>query len=155
MTPIPLVQLSNPNVTEQDVEEVQHGLEAVQIAGSEVQRLQEKQRAAVQRAVRQRPRAEDGTSGSPIHPDLQDLSFGSLGPEHRYARPRSPTGFLPAETIVIGICHRRYGRTRGRTKTGKSVTARFRILVTTNLLTRRRVGMRESRRARARAKRTL
>lgn len=74
-------------MTEQDVEEVQHGLEAVQIAGSEVQRLQEKQRAAVQRAVRQRPRAEDGTSGSPIHPDLQDLSFGSLGPEHRYALP--------------------------------------------------------------------
>jgi len=80
-------KLSDPNVTEQDVEEVQHGLEAVQIAGSEVQRLQEKQRAAVQRAVRQRPRAEDGTSGSPIHPDLQDLSFGSLGPEHRNLPP--------------------------------------------------------------------
>lgn len=80
-------KLSNPNVTEKDVEEVQQGLEAVQIAGSELQRLQEKQRAAVQRAVHQRPRAEDGTSGSPIHPDLQDLSFGSLGPEHRNLPP--------------------------------------------------------------------
>jgi len=80
-------------VTEKDVEEVQQGLEAVQITGSELQRLQEKQRAAVQRAVHQRPRAEDGTSGSPIHPDLQDLSFGSLGPEHRYARPVVPQVF--------------------------------------------------------------
>jgi len=72
-------------VTEKDVEDVQQGLEAVHIAGSEVQRLQEKQRAAVQRAVRERPRAEDDSPRSPIHPDLQDLSFGELGPEQRYA----------------------------------------------------------------------
>jgi seryl-tRNA synthetase len=71
-------------VTEKDVEEVQQGLEAVQITGSEVQRLQEKQRAAVQRAVRQRTLPEDGTTGSPLHPDLQDLSFGELGSEQRY-----------------------------------------------------------------------
>jgi hypothetical protein len=70
-------------VTEKEVEEVQQGLVAVQLTGSEVQKLQEKQRAAVQRAVRQRPRTEDSPSGSPIHPDLQDLSFGALGPEHR------------------------------------------------------------------------
>ena len=74
-------------MTEKDVEEVQQGLEAIQIAGSEEQKLQEKQRAAVQRAVRQRPRTEDSPSGSPIHPDLQDLSFGALGPEQRYAGP--------------------------------------------------------------------
>jgi LAS seventeen-binding protein 5 len=71
-------------VTEKDVEEVQQGLEAVHVSGSEVQRLQERQRAAVQRAVRQRSRQEDDTLGSPIHPDLHDLSFGELGPEHRY-----------------------------------------------------------------------
>jgi hypothetical protein len=72
-------------VTEKDVEDVQQGLEAAHITGSEVQRLQEKQRAAVQRAVRERPRAEDDSPRSPIHPDLQDLSFGELGAEQRYA----------------------------------------------------------------------
>jgi hypothetical protein len=70
-------------VTEKDVEDVQQGLEAAHIAGSEVQRLQEKQRAAVQRAVRERPRVDDSPR-SPIHPDLQDLSFGELGAEQRY-----------------------------------------------------------------------
>ena len=70
-------------MTEKDVEDVQQGLEAAHIAGSEVQRLQEKQRAAVQRAVRERPRVDDSPR-SPIHPDLQDLSFGELGPEQRY-----------------------------------------------------------------------
>jgi len=73
-------------VTEKDVKEVQQGLEAVRISGSEVQKLQEKQRAAVLRAVRQRSRTEDDAS-SPVHPDLQDLSFGELGPEERYAVP--------------------------------------------------------------------
>jgi hypothetical protein len=72
-------------VTEKDVEDVQQGLEAAHITGSELQRLQEKQRAAVQRAVRERPRAEDDSPRSPIHPDLQDLSFAELGPEQRYA----------------------------------------------------------------------
>ena len=85
VSPIHLDQLSKPNVTEKDVEDVQQGLEAVHIAGSELQRLQEKQRAAVQRAVRERPRAEDDALESPIHPDLHDLSFGELGPEQRYA----------------------------------------------------------------------
>jgi LAS seventeen-binding protein 5 len=80
-------------VTEKDVEEVQQGLVAIQLTGSEVQKLQEKQRAAVQRAVRQRPRTEDSPPGSPIHPDLQDLSFGALGPEQRYADPVVPHPF--------------------------------------------------------------
>jgi len=80
-------KLSKPNVTEKDVEDVQQGLEAVHIAGSEVQRLQVKQRAAVQRAVRERPRAEDDSPRSPIHPDLQDLSFGELGSEQRNLPP--------------------------------------------------------------------
>ncbi|KAI0308191.1 hypothetical protein B0F90DRAFT_1621443 [Multifurca ochricompacta] len=80
-------KLSKPNVSEKDIEEVQRGLEAAHIAGSEVQRLQEKQHAAVQRAVRHRSRAEDDVSESPIHPDLQDLSFGALGPEQRNLQP--------------------------------------------------------------------
>ena len=74
-------------MTEKDVEDVQQGLEAVHITGSEVQRLQEKQRAAVQRAGRERPQAEDDALGSPIHPDLHDLSFGELGAEQRYVGP--------------------------------------------------------------------
>lgn len=79
-------KLTKPNVTEKDVEDVQQGLEAAHIAGSEVQRLQEKQRAAVQRAVRERPRVDDSPR-SPIHPDLQDLSFGELGAEQRNLPP--------------------------------------------------------------------
>ena len=82
-------------MTEKDVEDVQQGLEAVKIAGSEVQRLQEKQRAAVQRAVRERPLAGDDALGSPVHPDLQDLSFGELGPEQRYAGSLIPQLFRP------------------------------------------------------------
>lgn len=85
-------------MTERDVEEVQQGLEAVQITGSEVQKLQEKQRAAVQRAAHQRFRTEDSPSGSPIHPDLQDLSFGALGLEQRYAGPVLPQPSL-VETL--------------------------------------------------------
>ncbi|KAI0257152.1 hypothetical protein BJV78DRAFT_1160636 [Lactifluus subvellereus] len=83
-------KLSKPIVTEKDVEEVQQGLEAAHISSSEVQRLQEKQRAAVQRAVRQRSRPEDDAEGShvvTVHPDLHDLSFGALGPEHRNLQP--------------------------------------------------------------------
>src|ERR1700691_1241573 len=88
-------QLSKPNVSEQDVEEVRQGLEAADIAGFEVQKLQDKQRAAVQRAVRRHSRTEDDALGSAsVHPDLHDLSFGTLGPEQRCAEPsisRPPT----------------------------------------------------------------
>ncbi|KAH8997314.1 hypothetical protein EDB92DRAFT_1406640 [Lactarius akahatsu] len=81
-------KLSKPNVSEQDVEEVRQGLEAAEIAGSEIQKLQDKQRAAVQRAVRRYSRTEDDALGSTsVHPDLHDLSFGALGPEQRCAGP--------------------------------------------------------------------
>jgi len=81
-------KLSKPNVSEQDVEEVRQGLEAADIAGSEVQKLQDKQRAAVQRAVRRHSRTENDASGSAsVHPDLHDLSFGTLGPEQRNLQP--------------------------------------------------------------------
>jgi len=95
-------KLSKPNVTEKDVEEVQQGLEAAHISSSEVQRLQEKQRAAVQRAVRQRSRPEDDAEGSPLHPDLHDLSFGELGPEHRNLPPPiRPTAHIRDEDQVF------------------------------------------------------
>ncbi|KAH9982882.1 hypothetical protein BGW80DRAFT_1555903 [Lactifluus volemus] len=95
-------KLSKPNVTEKDIEEVQQGLEAAHISGSEVHRLQEKQRAAVQRAVRQRSRLEDDTPGSQIHIDLHDLSFGTLGPEHQNLPPPiRPTTHSPDENQVF------------------------------------------------------
>ncbi|KAI0068178.1 hypothetical protein BV25DRAFT_528861 [Artomyces pyxidatus] len=83
-------RLSKPDVTEKDVEEVQQGIAATHLADSEVQKLQDKQRAAVQRAVRLRERVrddEEGPRGSNVHPDLQDLSFGSLGAEQRNLQP--------------------------------------------------------------------
>ncbi|KAH9065760.1 hypothetical protein EDB87DRAFT_1679469 [Lactarius vividus] len=81
-------KLSKPNVSEQDVEEVRQGLEAADIAGSEIKKLQDKQRAAIQRAVRRYSRTEDDASGSTsVHPDLHDLSFGALGPEQRNLQP--------------------------------------------------------------------
>lgn len=95
-------KLSNPTVTEEDVESVQKALGNARIGGeSEVNKLQEKQRAAVRRAAGRR--GEDllgestysgsGAGGSSMHPDLQDLSFGSLGAEQSRLppplRPRS------------------------------------------------------------------
>ncbi|KAH9178734.1 hypothetical protein EDB89DRAFT_2217836 [Lactarius sanguifluus] len=81
-------KLSKPNVSEQDVEEVRQGLAAADIAGSEVQKLQDKQRAAVQRAVRRYSRTEDDAlKSTSVHPDLHDLSFGALGPEQRNLQP--------------------------------------------------------------------
>lgn len=76
-------------MTEQDVQEVQQHMAAVKINNSgELNRLQEKQRAAVSREInrsRGRERESDHDPGaSPpssagLHPDLQLLSFGELG----------------------------------------------------------------------------
>ena len=87
--------LSKPNVSEKDVEDVQTHLAAVKISDSELGKLQEKQRAAVQRSIgRASGKApartaddEDGDRGGDggyVHPDLQDLNFGSLGAGARY-----------------------------------------------------------------------
>ncbi|CCL98118.1 uncharacterized protein FIBRA_00112 [Fibroporia radiculosa] len=80
--------LARPNISEQDVKHVQDGLAALHIQDSELGKLQEKQRAAVQRSIgrstsyRGKDRDESGTAGqSSVYPDLQDLSFGSLGHE--------------------------------------------------------------------------
>ena len=82
-------QLSKPTVSEQDVEHVQNSLAAVKIQDSELGKLQEKQRAAVQRSIgRGKDRVsredEEDSRGRSVHPDLQDLSFGTLGNEQRY-----------------------------------------------------------------------
>lgn len=73
-------------------------LAAVKIQDSELGKLQEKQRAAVQRSIgrssgqngKERARVDEGddfyTSGrqsSSVHPDLQDLSFGALGADKK------------------------------------------------------------------------
>ncbi|GJE85873.1 hypothetical protein PsYK624_019520 [Phanerochaete sordida] len=84
--------LSKPTVSEQDVTDVQAHLAAVKIQDSELGRLQEKQRAAVQRSIGRsgqngKGRAEDsdpyshGRSSSNAYSDLQDLDFGALGNE--------------------------------------------------------------------------
>lgn len=71
---------------------MQAGLAAVNITGSELSKLQEKQRAAVERSkIRAKDRDRERTDNfatpsgtSRVHPDLQDLSFGSLGFDQRY-----------------------------------------------------------------------
>lgn len=66
----------------------------------EVTKLQERQRAAVSRAVRagsyRGKEKQDGEGDGYLHPDLQDLSFGALGSEQRgLPAPLSPS--LPEE----------------------------------------------------------
>lgn len=68
----------------------------MKIQDSELGKLQEKQRAAVKRSLGRasgqsgKARAEDadefyasGRQSGAMHPDLQDLSFGSLGAERK------------------------------------------------------------------------
>ncbi|EMD41873.1 hypothetical protein CERSUDRAFT_79493 [Gelatoporia subvermispora B] len=94
--------LVKANLTEQDVRDVQEGLAAAKIQDTELGKLQEKQRAAIQRsqgrassatllASRGKGRDDDEThdqDGQPYaYPDLQDLSFGPLGAEQRGLPP--------------------------------------------------------------------
>ncbi|ETW87068.1 hypothetical protein HETIRDRAFT_238204, partial [Heterobasidion irregulare TC 32-1] len=87
-------KLSNPHVTEQDIADVQEGLAAANIHDSELQKLQIKQRAALQRAVNRDRSAvleeqneRSRQPQSPLHPDLQDLSFGTLGVDQQNLPP--------------------------------------------------------------------
>jgi hypothetical protein len=50
---------------------------------SEVSKLQERQRTAVERAKGKGVDSDDAVE-TYVHPDLQDLSFGPLGAEHGY-----------------------------------------------------------------------
>ena len=75
------------------MQNVQEGLAAVKINDSELGRLQEKQRAAVQRSLGRsgsniairggKDRDTNGPDPSYLS-DLQDLSFGPLGSEQGY-----------------------------------------------------------------------
>ncbi|KAI0651985.1 hypothetical protein C8Q79DRAFT_997182 [Trametes meyenii] len=90
--------LSKPETSEQRVKEIQEGLAAAKLSSSELGKLQEKQRAAIERSVgraggssiRYDP-GEDSptspTSPSYVHPDLQDLQFGALGAEQKNLPP--------------------------------------------------------------------
>lgn len=87
-------QLTKPSVTEEDIKDVQESLAAAKIHDSEIGKLQEKQRAAVQRSIG-RTAGQNGkeiaaendpyqtSPSSHVHPDLQELSFGSLGAEQK------------------------------------------------------------------------
>ncbi|KAI9444820.1 hypothetical protein H4582DRAFT_2108628 [Lactarius indigo] len=110
-------KLSKPNVSEQDVEEVRQGLEAADIAGSEIQKLQDKQRAAVQRAVRRYSRTEDDPLGNlqpPIRPtthssdddqiyrggSLSDFSDYESSDEEIHRRPGPSSDLHPRKAYV-------------------------------------------------------
>ncbi|KAH9937331.1 uncharacterized protein B0H18DRAFT_1113185 [Fomitopsis serialis] len=87
--------LSKPVVTEQDVQNVQEGLAAVKIKDSELGRLQEKQRAAVQRSLGRSGsniaiRGANGETGQSYIRDLQDLSFGPWAPSRATSPPDPP-----------------------------------------------------------------
>jgi len=73
-----------PAEAQDDVENVRKGLAAAEIGDSELTKLQEKQRAAVGRAIRGGGREKDGGQ---VHPDLQDLSFGELGEDQSSLPP--------------------------------------------------------------------
>ncbi|KAI8990560.1 hypothetical protein BD414DRAFT_438281 [Trametes punicea] len=93
--------LTKPETSEQQVKEIQEGLAATKLSNSELGKLQEKQRAVIERSVgragssstRPDPGEESPTSptsptsASSVHPDLQDLQFGSLGAEQRNLPP--------------------------------------------------------------------
>lgn len=81
------MQLTKPGVTEEDVEDAQRQLAAVKINYTgEVDKLQVKQRAALEREI-SRIKSRDNSYSSPpnsagLHPDLQDLNFNELGNSH-------------------------------------------------------------------------
>ena len=96
MTSSPLLQLIKPDITAQEVSDVQAQLESVKInnTGGELDKLQEKQRAAVERSTRgsMRHKGKEDIMIDPyfspptsagVHPDLQELDFGDLGAENK------------------------------------------------------------------------
>lgn len=90
--------LTKPDTSEQQVKEIQEGLAAAKLSTTELGKLQDRQRAAIERSVgRAGGRSFSPGSGetspiSPIHPDLQDLQFGPLGVEQRgLPAPLRPT----------------------------------------------------------------
>ena len=75
-----------PNMTEEEAAQLEQHMAAVKInnTGGEVEKLQVKQRAAVEREIsrgkeRERDYYPTPPSSANVHPDLQDLTFGELG----------------------------------------------------------------------------
>ncbi|KAI0328506.1 seryl-tRNA synthetase [Cubamyces sp. BRFM 1775] len=93
--------LTKPDTTEQQVKEIQEGLAATKLSSSELGKLQERQRAVIERSIGRagsssaRPDPGDESPTSPtsptspsyVHPDLQDLEFGALGSAQRNLPP--------------------------------------------------------------------
>lgn len=80
-------------MTDKDVEEVQQHMAKVTVnnTGGTIDRLQEKQRVAVERhRAKGREEATYGQAypsppnSASLHPDLQELSFGEIGSGQRY-----------------------------------------------------------------------
>ena len=81
-------KLIKPVMTDKDVEEMQQHMAAAKITDAgELERLQQKQRAAVEK-YRNRGRVEESYPSPPnsagLHPDLQELSFGEIGSSQKY-----------------------------------------------------------------------
>ncbi|EJF66817.1 seryl-tRNA synthetase [Dichomitus squalens LYAD-421 SS1] len=90
--------LTKPDTTEAQVKEIQEGLAAAKLSTGELAKLQDKQRAAINRSIGRSgtssmgPGSGDESPTSPsspsyVHPDLQDLQFGALGSEQRGLPP--------------------------------------------------------------------
>lgn len=130
-------------MTEKDVAEVQEGLAAANINDSEVQKLQEKQRAAVQRAMKRGrdkdPEADEALAPH-LHPDLQDLSFGTLGADQRSANIFIFRGFegLMSSLKRTGICRLLSGQLLIHRTMRTTAMAPSRTTVTTSPLMKKR-----------------
>ncbi|EIW64195.1 uncharacterized protein TRAVEDRAFT_55185 [Trametes versicolor FP-101664 SS1] len=84
--------LSKPDTSEQQVKAIQEGLAATKLSNSQLGKLQDRQRAAIERSTGRvgssstRPDSDEDSPASPtspsyVHPDLQNLEFGALGAE--------------------------------------------------------------------------
>lgn len=80
-------------MTDKDIEEVQQHMAKISVnnTGGTIDKLQEKQRAAVERH-RAKGRDEAGAgqaypsppNSAALHPDLQELTFGGIGSNERF-----------------------------------------------------------------------
>ena len=74
------------------MKEIQEGLAAAKLSTSELGKLQERQRVAIERSIGRAGGSNyypdsgetSPTSPSYVHPDLQDLQFGALGADQKY-----------------------------------------------------------------------
>ncbi|EIW86917.1 hypothetical protein CONPUDRAFT_95934 [Coniophora puteana RWD-64-598 SS2] len=89
--------LATPDTKPDPTVDITKALEGTNISSSELHKLQDRQRAAVQRVRQQRSQSTldlqgAGDGSGHVHPDLQDLSFGSLGlDQHGLPAPMRPS----------------------------------------------------------------